>query len=81
MPSFIAMDKKQKSRKKLFADELPILAHKVISKKPDFRQNFDTTLKQCYASQLYDWNSASIAKTHLMQMPQISFTQFHNKLA
>ena len=37
--------------------------------------------KQCYASQLYDWNSASITKTLLMQMPQMSFTQFHNKLA
>ena len=41
----------------------------------------DTTLKQCYASQLYDWNSALIAKTLLMQMPQMSFTQFCNKLA
>ena len=33
------------------------------------------------ASQLYDKNSASIAKTLLMQMPQMSFTQFRNELA
>ena len=39
------------------------------------------TLKQHYASQLYDQNSASIAKTLLMQMPQMSFTQFCNELA
>ena len=39
------------------------------------------TLKQCYASQLYDQNSTSIAKTLLMQMPQMSFTQFCNELA
>ena len=32
-------------------------------------------------SQLFDRNSTSIAKTLLKQMPQISFTQFHNKLS
>ena len=37
-------------------------------------------LKQCYASQLYDRNSASITKALLIQMPQMSFTQFRNEL-
>ena len=60
---------------------LQILAHKVIIKKPDFRNNLDTTLKQCYASQLLDCNSMSIAKTLLVQMQQCSFTEFHNELA
>ena len=32
-------------------------------------------------SQLYDHSSASIAKALLKQMPQITFTQFHNELA
>ena len=62
-------------------DELQILAHKVIIKKPDFRVNLDTTLKQHYASQLYDRNSTSIAKTLLVQMQQCSFMEFHNELA
>ena len=53
----------------------------VIIKKPDFRVNLDTTLKQCYASQLLDHNSASIAKTLLVQMQQCSFTEFRNELA
>ena len=39
------------------------------------------TLKQRYVSQLSDHNNASIAKTLLKQMPQITFTQFRNELA
>ena len=35
----------------------------------------------CYASQLLDHNSTSIAKTLLVQMSQCSFTEFHNELA
>ena len=41
----------------------------------------DTTLKQHYANQLYDHNSSSIAKTLLLQMPTVTFTQFRNELA
>ena len=70
-----------KESEKVFADELQLLARKVISKKPDFRINLDTTLKQQYANQLYDRNSASIAKTLLLQMLHMSFTQFRNELA
>ena len=39
------------------------------------------TLKQRYVSQLSDHNNVSIAKTLLKQMPQITFTHFHNELA
>ena len=73
------MGKNQKSEE-AFADELQILAHKVIIKKPDFWVNLDSTLKQRYASQLFDHNSASIAKTLLVQMQKCSFTEFHNEL-
>ena len=54
---------------------------KVISKKPDFRVNLDNTMKQWYASQLYDRSNASIAKALLLQMPSVSFTQYRNELA
>ena len=79
--SSIAMWQKLKESEEAFADELQILARKVIIKKPDFRNNLDTTLKQCYTSQLLDRNSASIAKTLLVQMQQCSFTEFRNELA
>ena len=72
---------KTKETEEAFADELQILARKVIVKKPDFRVNLDSTLKQRYASQLLDRNSASIAKTLLVQMSKCSFTEFRNELA
>ena len=70
-----------KESEESFADELQLLAHKVISKKPNFRLNLDNTMKQQYASQLYDRSNASIAKALLLQMPNVSFTQYRNELA
>ena len=81
LAKFYGRGQKAKELEEAFADELQILVHKIISKKPDFRNDLDMTLKQCYASQLYDRNSASIAKTLLMQMPQMYFMQFRNELA
>ena len=70
-----------KESEESFADELQLLARKVISKKPDFRVNLDNTMKQRYASQLYDCSNASIAKALLLQMLNVSFTQYRNELA
>ena len=81
LAEFYSRGQKAKELEEAFADELQILARKVISRKPDFQHDLDTTLKQRYASQLSDCNNASIAKTLLKQMPQITFTQFHNELA
>ena len=81
LAEFYSHGQKVKELEEAFADELEILARKVIIKKPDFRVNLDTTLKQCYASQLLDRNSTSIAKTLLVQMSQCSFTEFCNELA
>ena len=78
---YYSCGQKAKETEEAFADDLQILACKVISKMPDFRHDLDMTLKQCFTSQLYDQNSTSIAKTLLMQMPQMSFTQFCNELA
>ena len=81
LAEFYSHGQKLKESEEAFADKLQIHTHKVIIKKPDFRVNLDTTLKQHYASQLYDHNSASIAKTLLVQMQQCSFTEFCNELA
>ena len=81
LAEFYSHGQKAKESEEAFADELQTLARKVISRKPDFRHDLDTTLKQRYASQLSDHNNASIAKTLLKQMPQITFTQFRNELA
>ena len=81
LAKFYSHAQKVKESEEAFADELQILARKVIVKKPDFRVNLDTTLKQCYASQLLDRNSTSIAKTLLVQTSKCSFTEFRNELA
>ena len=62
-------------------DELQLLTRKVINKRPAFREGLDTTLKQHYANQLYGCNSSSIAKTLLLQVPMVTFTQSRNELA
>ena len=81
LEEFYSCRQKQKESEEAFVDELQILACKVIIKKPDFRVNLDTTLKQRYASQLLDHNSTSIAKTLLVQMQQCSFAEFRYELA
>ena len=80
LAKFYSRAQYSKESEEVFADELQLLARKVISKKPDFHINLDTTLKQRYANQLYDCNSVSIAKTLLLQMLHVSFTQFRNEL-
>ena len=81
LAEFYSRHQYAKESEESFADELQLLARKVISKKPDFRVNLDNTMKQWYASQLYDHSNASIAKALLLQMPTISFTQYSNELA
>ena len=46
LAEFYSHGQKAKETEEAFADELQILAQKVISKKPDFRLDLDTTLKQ-----------------------------------
>ena len=76
LPNFTVECQYAKESEESFADELQLLARKVISKKPDFRVGLDNTMKQQYASQLYDRSNASIAKALLLQMPTVSFTQY-----
>ena len=78
LAEFYSHNQKLQEMEKAFADELQLLACKVISKKPDFRNNLDTTLKQHYTNQIYDHNSASITKMMLIQMPRVTF---RNELA
>ena len=81
LAEFYSCKQYAKELEEAFADELQLLARKVISKKPDFQLDLDTTMKQWYASQLYNCSNASIAKALLLQMPNVSFTQYRNELA
>ena len=81
LAEFYSHTQKPRESEEAFMDKLQLLAWKVISKKPKFQQNLNATLKQHYANQLFDHNNASIVKTLLLQMPKVTFTQFHNELA
>ena len=81
LAEFYHCGQKAKESEEAYADKLQILARKIISKKPDFWVNLDSTLKQRYASQCFDCNSVLIAKDLLIQMQQCSFTEFCNELA
>ena len=81
MADFYSHTQKVKESEESFADELQILAWKVISKKPNFQQGLDSVLKNQYVNQLYDCHSAAIMKSLLFQLPpQTSFTQFRTEL-
>ena len=81
LAEFYSCSQKPREMEEAFADELQLLAHKVISKRPDSHHNLNTMLKQQYVNQLYNHYNASKAKTLLLQMPKVTFTQFCNELA
>ena len=81
LAEFYSHAQRPKELEEAFTDELQLLSQKVISKKPEFWQNLDVTLKQHYVNQLFDFSSASIVKNSLLQMPKVTFTQFYNELA
>ena len=80
MADFYSHTQKAKESEESFADELQVLAQKVISKKPNFREGLDSVLKNQYGNQLYDCHSVAIVKSLFQLSPQTSFTQFRSKL-
>ena len=82
MTDFYSHTQKVKESEEAFVDELQVLAWKVINKRPNFRQEFNSMLKNQYSNQLYDCHSVAIAKSLLFQLPlHTSFTQFRSKLS
>ena len=61
------MVKKQKETEDAFADELQILARKVMTRKPNFRQDLDSTLKQRYMRVNFLTNIACINRQNTSQ--------------
>ena len=74
LAEFYSHAQKAKESEEVLADELQILARKVISKKPSFHNNLDSMLEQWYVSQLSNHNRVLIAKMLLLQMSKVSLT-------
>ena len=63
-------------------DELQILVHKIIARKPEFRKDANEQLKSQYAHKLKDTYYAAIAHSMLQSLEDSeSFAQFRGHLA
>ena len=78
---FYCWVKKPRESEENFADDLQVLAHKLIHFWPNFRYEVDNALKQKYASGLNDTYNSSIACGLLQQHQRASFMKFHSILA
>ena len=75
--NFYGRAQKKNESEEAFADELQILVHKIIARKPEFREDANEQLKSQYAHKLKDPYYAAIAHSMLQSSGDSeSFTQF-----
>ena len=80
--NFYARAQKKNESEEAFADELQILVHKIIARKPEFREDANEQLKSQYVHKLKDPYYAAIAHSMLQSLEDSeSFTQFWGHLA
>ena len=80
--NFYARAQKKNESKEAFADELQILVHKIIDRKPEFRKDANEQLKGQYVHKLKDPYYAAIACSMLQSSEDSeSLTQFWGHLA
>ena len=78
---FYGRSQKARESEDAFADDLQILARKIINIKPEFRLGIDKVLKHQYANNLKDQYYSSIARALLVQLPTATFTKYRSELA
>ena len=80
--TFYARAQKKNESKEAFADDLQILVHKIIARKPEFREDANEQLKSQFVHKLKDPYYAAIARSMLQSSEDTeSFTQFRGHLA
>ena len=79
---FYARAQKKNESEEAFADELQILVHKIIARKPEFREDVNEQLKSQFVHKLKDPYYAAIARSMLQSLENSeSFTKFRGHLA
>ena len=79
---FYARAQKKNESEEAFVDELQILVHKIIARKPEFRKDANEQLKSQYMHKLKDPYYTAIARSMLQSSGDSeSFTQFRGHLA
>ena len=80
--NFYARAQKKNESEEIFADELQILACKIIARKLEFREDANEQLKSKFVHKLKDPYYAAIARSMLQSSEDSeSFTQFQGHLA
>ena len=80
--NFYARAPKKNESEEAFVDELQILVHKIIARKPEFREDANEQLKSQFTHKLKDPYYAVIARSMLQSSENSeSFTQFWGHLA
>ena len=80
--NFYARAQKKNESEEAFADDLQILVHKIIARKPEFREDANEQLKSQFAHKLKDPYYAVIARSMLQSSGDSeTFTQFRGHLA
>ena len=80
--NFYARAQKKNESKEAFADDLQILVHKIIARKPEFREDANEQLKSQFVHKLKDPYYAAIARSMLQSSGDFeTFTQFQGHLA
>ena len=79
MSEFYSHKQLAKETDDAFAEELQLLARKIINAKPSFRSEANTTMKQQFANGLKDSYHQIAARNLLQNKPQLTFTEFEQK--
>ena len=81
MAEFYGRKQLAKESDDAFAEELQLLARKIINAKPSFRSEANTAMKQQFANGLKDSYHQIAARNILQSKPQLTFTEFRTEMS
>ena len=81
MAEFYGRKQLAKESDDAFAEELQLLARKIINAKPGFRSEANTAMKQQFANGLKDPYHQISARNILQSKPQLTFTEFRTEMS
>ena len=81
MSEFYSRKQLAKETDDAFAEELQLLACKIINAKPSFRSEANNALKQQFANGLKDTYHQISARNILQSKPQLTFTEFQTEMS
>ena len=81
MSEFYSRKQLAKESDDAFAEELQLLARKIINAKPNFKSEANNAMKQQFANGLRDTYHQISARNILQNKPQLTFTEFRTEMS